>query len=187
LSGRGERNVIPELIETERTRLRPHRSSDVEDVFACAADPEWSRFTAVPSPYTRADAEMFVASQLVFDPEVHPFWAIELEGHVVGGINMRFTHDRRVGEIGYGIARRLWGRGLVVEIARAVIETCFVSCPELVRIRAKADARNTRSIRVMEKLGMRCEALLRRDRFARGELTDEVIYGLLRSEWPGRL
>jgi hypothetical protein len=52
-----------------------------------------------------------------------------------------------------------------------------------VRVRATCDARNTQSIRVMEKLGMTREALLRSDRFFRGELTDEAICGLLRSEW----
>ena len=50
-------------------------------------------------------------------------------------------------------------------------------------MRARADARNARSIRVMEKLGMKREGLLRNDRLCRGELIDEVVYGLLRSEW----
>jgi hypothetical protein len=39
------------------------------------------------------------------------------------------------------------------------------------------------AVRVMEKLGMRREGLLRSDRDFRGELTDEVVYGILRSEW----
>jgi RimJ/RimL family protein N-acetyltransferase len=35
----------------------------------------------------------------------------------------------------------------------------------------------------MEKLGMKREGLLRRDRLFRGELVDEVVCGMLRSEW----
>ena len=45
------------------------------------------------------------------------------------------------------------------------------------------DARNTQWLRVMEKLGMKREGLLRRDRLFRGELVDEVVCGMLRSEW----
>jgi ribosomal-protein-alanine N-acetyltransferase len=55
------------------------------------------------------------------------------------------------------------------------------------RVYATADARNIASRRVMEKLGMRLEATLRMHRLdARGELLDEVWYGLLREEWLER-
>lgn len=54
----------------------------------------------------------------------------------------------------------------------------------LVRVYARADARNRRSIRVMEKLGMRQEALLRCHRVDRvGARCDEVVFGILRDEW----
>jgi ribosomal-protein-alanine N-acetyltransferase len=48
-----------------------------------------------------------------------------------------------------------------------------------------ADARNERSHRVLEKLGMTREGLLRKNRLARDEFVDEVWYGVLRSEWVG--
>jgi ribosomal-protein-alanine N-acetyltransferase len=110
-------------------------------------------------------------------------WAIEFQGRVVGGLGVQFAHDHRVGELGYGLAPRLWGQGLAVEAAAAVITASFRTYPELVRIRARTDARNARSLRVMAKLGMQREALLRSERFSRGELVDEVVCGLLRHEW----
>ncbi|MPZ15394.1 MAG: hypothetical protein GEU73_13380 [Chloroflexi bacterium] len=48
---------------------------------------------------------------------------------------------------------------------------------------APSGARNVQSHRVMEKLGMRREAVLRQHRVHRGERIDEVWYGLLRAEW----
>jgi ribosomal-protein-alanine N-acetyltransferase len=172
------------VIHTPRIILRAFRAGDVDDVFEYARDPEWARYaTAVPESYTRSDAEQFVASQASPDWTLHPSWAIEVEGRAVGGVNFRFRHEQRIAGLGYGVARRLWGRGLAVEAARAAIDAAFRACPRLERVRAKADARNAPSIRVMEKLGMRREGLLRRDRLSRGELVDEVVYGLLRHEW----
>jgi ribosomal-protein-alanine N-acetyltransferase len=177
--------VVADVIRTARTILRPVRASDVDDILEYAADPEWRRYLiSLPAAsYTRADAEHFVAGQALLDRDVHPSWALEFQGHVVGGLSVRFFHDHRVGELGYGLARRLWGQGLAVEAARAIIGACFSTYPQLARFRATTDARNVQSLRVMEKLGMTREALLRNDRFFRGELVDEVVCGLLRSEW----
>jgi len=45
---------------------------------------------------------------------------------------------------------------------------------------------NTASVRVMEKLGMRRDALLRQTAYLpdEGRYADETIYSILRSEWP---
>jgi len=181
--------VLPEVIRTTRVIMRPYRPSDVEDILAYASDPNWRRYliALTDSAYGRADAENFVTSQSSLDRAVHPSWAIEFQGHAVGGLNVRFSHDHRIAELGYGLSPRLWGQGIVVEAARAAIDISFDLYSQLVRVRATCDARNTQSIRVMEKLGMKREALLRCDRFFRGELTDETICGLLRSEWQREL
>jgi ribosomal-protein-alanine N-acetyltransferase len=74
-------------------------------------------------------------------------------------------------------------RGLATEAARAVITEAFEAYPQLMRVRAMADARNIRSHRVLEKIGMVREGLLRQNRLVRGALLDEVWYGVLRPEW----
>jgi RimJ/RimL family protein N-acetyltransferase len=51
------------------------------------------------------------------------------------------------------------------------------------RVYATADARNVRSIRVMEKLGMHHEGTLRKNLFLRGEFRDTVLYALLDDEF----
>ena len=175
--------MMPALIRTARTILRPFRFNDVEDVFEYANDEEWSRYLLVlPVPYTWAHAERFVAGQILRDRFSYPSWAIEVHGRVAGGISLRFEAEQRVAELGYAVARALWGQGLALEAARAVLDVAFREYPALNRIRASADARNTRSIRVMQKLGMTREGLLREDRAFRGELVDEVVFGLLRRE-----
>jgi [ribosomal protein S5]-alanine N-acetyltransferase len=178
--------MLPDIIETARLRLRPFRLRDVDDVLVYATDPEWARYLPVPQPYTQADAEKFIAGQVLLDCEVHPAWAIEHAGAVIGGINLRFHFDHHIGEMGYSIARNCWGRGLATEAARAVMEAAFAVYTSLNRIRAMADARNIGSLRVMEKLGMVREGVLRQNRLVRGEYIDEVWCGMLRPEWDAQ-
>ena len=177
--------MLPDIIETARLRLRPFRLQDVDDVLIYASDPEWARYLPVPQPYTKTDAEQFIAGQVLLDRAVHPAWAIEHAGAAIGGINIRFHFDHHVGEMGYSIARSYWGQGLATEAARAVMAAAFAAYASLNRLRAMADARNIASLRVMEKLGMVREGVLRQNRLMRGELIDEVWCGVLRPEWEG--
>ena len=174
---------IPSTLETARLVLRPFRLDDVDAVFAFATDPEWARFLLVPQPYERRHAEEFLAKQVLADPATDVSWAIEHKGTVIGGIDLRFHHDGRIGEIGYSIAREWWGQGMVTEAARAVINGAFESMSALARLRAWVDARNLASQRVMEKLGMTREGTLRGNAYVRGEAVDQVWFGLLRDEW----
>lgn len=175
--------MLPELIETDRLKLRAYSLEDVEDVLSYATDPEWALYVPVPQTYTRADAGEFLARQLSQDRNKRVSWAIEYTGSAVGGVNIGFDIGNRVGTIGYSIARRLWGRGLTTEAAGAVIEEAFAAFPDLNRIQATTDERNVGSLRVMEKLGMVREGLLRQDQFLRGEYRNTVWCGLLRCEW----
>ena len=176
--------MLPEVIETERLRLRPYSLDDVDDVLSYASDPEWARYLGpVPQPYTKADAEEFLAGKLSQDRKNRASWAIEYAGSAIGGVDIGFDIRNRVGTIGYSIARRLWGTGLATEAAGAVIDASFAACPELNRIQATTDERNLGSLRVMEKLGMVREGFLRQDQYVRSEFRNTVWCGLLRCEW----
>lgn len=178
------REPLPTEIETERLRLRPWRLGDVKDVLAYARDPEWSRYLRMlPVPYTPEDAERFIARQLVRDPISHQAWALELEGTVVGGVDLRFKFEHALCEIGYSLARIHWNRGICTEAARAVIDAAFSTYADLNRIHARADNSNAASQRVMEKLGMTREGVLRMSRVERGVALDEAWYAILRPEW----
>ncbi len=181
-----EPRPLPEVIRTARLRLRPWNLGDVDAVFGYARDEEWARYLRMlPSPYERVHAEGFVARQILLDRTTHPSWAVLLGDEVMGGVNLRLDFAHRLGELGYSIARRHWNQGYMTEAARAVMDLAFSTLPELNRIRAFADVRNRASQRVMEKLGMRAEGILRQNRVERGEPLDEAWFGILRSEWEG--
>ena len=176
-------DAAPE-IRTRRLLLRPYRFDDVGDVFAYGSDEEWARYLDVQQPYTRRSTEEDIA-RAILAGGASPMWAMVHEGRVVGGITL-IDRDAGAGELGYSLARPLWGKGLMTEAATAVLIHGFETFG-LRRIYASTDIRNTASWRVMEKLGMQREGVLRRDRLIHGELVDEVFYAILREEWspPG--
>ena len=173
----------PVELKTERLLLRPFRLEDVDDSFAVASDREWAKYLpAAPQPYKRRDAEEFVARQLLRSWDTNPGWALVTESRVVGSIALTVNVQNESGELAYAIQRDQWGNGLMAEAARAVVEWGFKE-RGLAKIFAKADLRNRQSWRVMEKLGMTREAVLRSEVKARDGRADDVYYGVLREEW----
>lgn len=180
--------IEPTVLATARLVLRPFQAGDVDDVVAYANDEEFACYlpAAIPYPYSRAHGEAFVKLCMQRDWNIHPEWAIEYGGHVIGAINVRFDAVyRRIG-LGYGIGRVHWNRGFTTEAARAALDWGFTAFGA-VRAFATADAANVGSWTVMRHLGMTHEATLRGHRTDRyGHQVDEVIYGLLRQEWEQR-
>jgi len=179
-----ERAVLPEVIETERLRLRPFQLGDVDDVLAYAQDPEWARFLRdLPQPYGRAEAERAVAQQVVMDRTQAPNWAMVKDGRVVGGIVLLVDFSNRSAEIGYSVGREYWNQGLGTEAVRSVVQQAFSTYRELNRVWARTDPDNVASRRLLEKVGMVEEGVLRLSR-VHGEVAyDETHFSILQNEW----
>jgi RimJ/RimL family protein N-acetyltransferase len=171
----------PPTLVTPRLTLRPWSLADIDDMLSYAADREWNRFLGLPEPYTRAAAAAFVARAVLTDWTRQPEFAIVHDGHAVGGVTLRIAADGKVAELGYSIARPLWGQGYMTEAAQAVVAWALEEYG-LRRIWADAVTANFGSTRVMEKLGMQREAVLRGHFLLRGERVDFAWYGALRHE-----
>jgi len=84
-------------------------------------------------------------------------WAVlERESGSLAGWVALFI-DNGTGELGYRFFRAFWGRGYATEAARAIITDAFAR-EGVLSIKALTMAANTRSRRVMDKLGMRHSA-----------------------------
>ena len=173
--------------------LRPFRISDVDNVFEYTQDPEWARYQVniLPVPLPRKNAESLAA--MFSDPAgwvkigMLRIFAVVFEGKVIGEIVLNQRDDDRPNErveIAYSLARKYWNKGLTTEAARAVMDWAFQTY-SFNRMYAWCDPRNTGSWRVMEKLGMRQEGLLRSHVKWDGEFRDQLFYGILREEWKG--
>ncbi len=180
-----DRDDIPELT-TARLLLRPFAPGDVDDVFEYARDPEWAEFLldSAPQPYTRRDAEQFVAGRMTA-PRTELSWAIVQDGTGIGGIILRVDAKHETGQVDYALAKSHWGQGLMPEAAAAVVDWAFRE-RRLARMSSQADVRNRRSWRVMEKIGMRREGVSRsrrKDPRPGRPRIDMAFYGLLREDW----
>ncbi|HZY69156.1 MAG TPA: GNAT family protein, partial [Devosia sp.] len=86
------------------------------------------------------------------------------------------------GEIGYILHPDAHGQGYATEAARALTAFGFGTM-RLHRIFARCDARNGRSERVMQRLGMRKEAHFREHMQRKGRWDEELIYAILEGDW----
>lgn len=176
--------TLPASWTTPRLRLRQFASGDVQDVLAYATDQEWGRFLPVPDPYEQSDAEAFIAAQLKADHETAPRWALEVDGAVVGSVELALDHDAGTATLHYSIARRLWGQGLMTEAVASVVRCVFEELPHIQRISSWADVRNVASWRVMEKVGLARQSVKPEAREIKGERVDDYVYAVERDGSP---
>ena len=154
---------MPEQIETERLILRKPRMEDASAIFeGWAQDHEVTRYLTW-RPHDRIDqTQEFVQGCIrAWDGETRFPYMITLKenGQVVGIIDPRIEGPK-VG-IGYGAARAHWGKGFVPEATRAIIDWAFRQST-IYRVYATTDVENIASQRVLEKVGMQCEGILRK-------------------------
>ena len=137
------------IIETQRLTLRVPAKADIERVAAFCVDHDVARMTTrMPSPYTRAHAEDFVARCRAQNRTRENTFAIDLVDEGLIGVVGLFPPVEGGLELGYWIGRPYWGRGYATEAARALLAACT---PDAVD--ATIDPANLASWRILEKLG----------------------------------
>lgn len=118
----------PPVLLGTRTRLRPWRADDADAIFRACQDPDTQRFTTVPSPYRREDADWFLAHH-VHDVAAEGGASFCVEGIDEPGTvaaSMALLHVRDgVGEIGYWGAPWARGRGYVTDALVVVVAWVF--------------------------------------------------------------
>lgn len=152
----------PSKYRTERLTLRPPRVDDAEAIFeAYATDAEVTRYLIWP-PYTNIDdlREYLRNSKANKKDEPLRSWQIlSREGEMLGALAMFFDGHRV--SIGYVLAQSHWGSGIMVEALQPLVDWAFEQ-DHIHRVWAVCDVGNTASARVLEKLGMQREGILRR-------------------------
>lgn len=178
-------------ILTERLILRPHREDDLDDLVLYTSDPEVVRFVPWQVSDREATREALARKIVRGQPSDDEAWlvlAVELAdtGRVIGEVLLkRDPDDHRLGEVGYAVARDMWGRGFIPEAAEALITWGFDALG-MHRISAICDVRNDASWRVMEKLGMRREASFVDSSWFKDEWTSTYVYAVLGRDWSRR-
>ena len=175
-------------IETERLILRKFKKNDYIDMYNNWASREE---VAKYMPWS-AHKDINLTKELVsgwineYKNNDTYNWVIELkENHkIIGNISVTKKNDAiYCCEIGYCLSSDYWGKGYMPEAMRGVLDFLFMKV-NYNRIECYHKVENINSGKVMEKVGMKCEGLLR-DRGLKndGSVCDSKIWSILKREY----
>ena len=85
-------------------------------------------------------------------------------------------------EIAYSLDPKFWNQGPTTESCMAIINVAFNHDQSLNRVFAAIDTRNIPLIKIAQKIGMKCEGILKQNRRQKEVLIDEAWYSILRKE-----
>ena len=172
------------VLKGPRLTLRPPRDGDVQGRLALGNSAEVMRmFGADPEtipPLTLAASKAWV-DRLAAHPHA---WVVEHAGSFLGEIRLDDLnhHDRRARlAIGFFDERRL-GEGLGREAIRLLLGYAFVALG-LHRVSLRVITYNERAIRCYRACGFREEGRERQAAFVGGGWHDDIIMGVLASEF----
>jgi RimJ/RimL family protein N-acetyltransferase len=149
-------------IHTARLILRPYAPTDIEDLVRLAGASEVAATTLrIPHPYTEQDARDFIATCAgASSPETRFAITRKSDRHLCGGIGLRVNEAHHHAELGYWLGVPYWGQGYATESAQAVLHYGFETLG-LHRVYASYVTHNVASGRVLRKIGMQHEGLMR--------------------------
>ena len=154
--------VAPETIDAGQVRLRRPRLSDAPAIFEYASDPELAHYADWPLCADIAPlVDSLNARAARWDAGEEFLWVMTLPTAdcAIGSVGCRFIQHSA--DLGYVVNRSYWGRGLATSATRAIVEWAL-SAPSIWRVWATCDVENLASARVLEKVGLSREGILRR-------------------------
>ncbi len=179
--------ILPLPLKTRRLTIREYTDDDWPAVYAYVKDePFWKHQAGEPPTEERVKALIqWAVREQKISPRINYYLAVtetKSEDIVGEAVLKSIPPGHGQGEIGFGIVPSLWRKGYATEVSRALIDAGFVTL-KLNRISAQCAPENKASIRVMQKLGMAREGLLREHYRAGGKYWSSVIYALLAREY----
>jgi ribosomal-protein-alanine N-acetyltransferase len=150
----------PEQLSTARLILRRPTSRDAEGIYAYASDAETTRMMGWPRHRSLEDTRGFLsfAEEEWRRTGCGAYLVCTSSGELLGSTGLHLATSTRA-VIGYIFGRPYWGQGFATEAAAAMIE--LARALDIVRVEAAVVASHLASARVLEKIGMELEGVLR--------------------------
>jgi ribosomal-protein-alanine N-acetyltransferase len=172
-------------VRTSRLTLREFSRADLESVHAYSADPRVTRHMFFGPRNVQATADYLdglLASQREMPRTRFELAVVEnASGRLIGACELSVIESNVI-DLGYMLGTPDWGKGFATEIALALIDAAFFDL-RAERVISTVDVNNKASIHVLEKVGMRWEAVYRRHRRAKNRWWDCHLYVLPRTVW----
>ena len=177
-------------IETDRLTLRRYVESDYDDLLKLQSSEEVTRFLLYDVRTPEQVRDETLPKRLADIPAMNAHGqsftlAVILRetGQHVGEVTLFGDNvEQRTGEIGYVFHPEFAGCGYASEASVELLRLGFEKLG-MHRIIARLDARNTGSVKLLNRLGLRQEAHFVKNEFLKGEWTDELVFAMLAEEW----
>ena len=179
------KSIGTQTLQTDRLILRRFVESDAEAMFQNWASSAENLTYVTWDPHsdvevTRHSIHNWVASYVNSN---YYKWAIclkEKPEQVIGDISIVEIHEEDLScEIGYVLGKNYWGRGVMTEALKAVLDFCFTQAG-FQKVRARYVSFNPASGRVMEKAGMSYLKTITNGVERKGYLADLIYYQVSR-------
>jgi RimJ/RimL family protein N-acetyltransferase len=172
-------------VRTRRLTLREFVKTDLDAIHAYSVDPRVTRYMFFGPRDAQGTAdylEGLLASQRELPRTRFELAVVEnTSGRLIGACELSVIESRVV-DLGYMLGTPDWGNGFATEIALALLDAAFFDL-RAERVISTVDVNNKASIHVLEKIGMRWEAVYRRHRRAKNRWWDCHLYELPRTVW----
>ena len=173
-------------IETERLILRKMNLNDAQDLYEYASDAEVTRYVTWDTHKSIEDYRNFLKSVIQrYEKKEVSGWGVVLKENkkFIGTCGYMWWHIGCArAEMGYALSRKYWDKGLMTETVKEIIKFGFEKM-KLNRIEARCMIGNIASEKVMEKVGMTFEGIMREQMYAKGVFSDLKMYSILRREY----
>ena len=152
------------VLQTERLALRRLTTEDAEFILQLLNEPSFLRFIGDKGVRTLEEAQEYILTGPMTSYEKHGFGlfltTLRESGVPVGICGLLKRDTLQDVDVGYAFLPQFWSRGFAFESASAVI-AYGKSAFALTRVVAITDPTNHGSIKVLEKLGLKFEQMIR--------------------------
>lgn len=170
-----------ESLETKRLIMREWNMNDAYDVYEYAKSKKVGPMAGW-KPHESIEETEKILEMFIEEDETWAIYSKELN-KVIGSIGLHHTNEENQLMLGYVLAEEYWGKGIMVEAAKAVIKYGFDSLG-LDNISVEHFPYNNQSKRVIEKLGFKyIETKEKSYKIYDGSMVDTVCYLLSKEEF----
>ncbi len=168
------------------SELRMLEKRHVEQLFALV-EQNRERHPEIPQLYSIEEARMYIQRDLaLFADNKGLGIGIWYQGEFAGAVRYHeIDWTNRSTELGYWLGAAFEGEGLITTTCQVMIDHAFHELG-LNRVAISCAQENQRSRAIAEKLGFTQEGILRQSDWLKDGFVDQVIYGILASEWRNR-
>lgn len=145
------------------------------------------RHPEIPQLFSLEDARAYIKRDLALFAENKGLGiGVWHQGNLAGSVRYHeIDWTNRSTELGYWLGAAFEGKGLVTTACQVMIDHAFNELG-LNRVVISCASENRRSRAIAENLGFTQEGVLRQSDWLKDGFVDQVVYGILASEWRSR-